>query len=87
MAGGISGDYKGSCVVCLRGTDTALPLEGEAEWIVAVLNRLGLPMDQAYETLRLAVGSDPGKVPDGVVQVAVQVCADCVAKAKMRPRS
>ena len=52
MFGGILGNYAGSCVSCLSGTDTALAFEGEIEWLAAVLINLGVPHDQAVATVR-----------------------------------
>ena len=46
-APGIDGTYDGSCVACLRGTDTGLAFTGEAEWIIAGMMMLGIPEDQA----------------------------------------
>lgn len=72
-------------MVCLRGTDTALAFRGEAEWLTAGLNVLGVPMDQAASTVEtffhLEMGAEPGKVLGGEHEIVVRVCADCVAKS------
>ncbi len=81
----LQGDYRGSCVVCLRGTDTALSFTGEAEWLVAGLQGLGIPDDQALvmtEEFFAEKGADPGMVLDGDHTMPVRVCAECVAEAK-----
>lgn len=81
----LQGNYQGSCVVCLHGTDTALAFVGEAEWLVAGLDVLGIPDDEAdimVAEFFEGKGADPGKVLDGEHKMAVQVCAGCVAKAK-----
>jgi len=40
-----------SCVVCSKGdTDTAVGFRGEAEWCIAALSKLGMPLDQAEAT-------------------------------------
>jgi len=48
---GLDGSYRETCIVCLRGTDTGLAFEGEAEWLLAGLEQLGVPEDEAYATL------------------------------------
>jgi hypothetical protein len=74
---GIDGSWRDSCVVCLKGTDTGIALRGEAEWVIAGLRVLGVPSDQASETLRVVTGSDPGMVPDGEVTITIRVCIPC----------
>ena len=82
----LQGDYRGSCAVCLRRTDTALAFTGEAEWLVAGLRVLGVPDDQATRMVlkffEEEKGADPGMVLGGEHTMAVRVCAECVAKAK-----
>jgi hypothetical protein len=41
----LQGDYRDSCVACLRGTDTGLAFYGEAEWVVAALMQFGIPTE------------------------------------------
>ena len=80
----LQGDYNGSCVVCLRGTDTALAFTGEAEWLVAGLVNLGIPDDPAclmVEEFFKEQGAKPGMVLDGEHTMPVQVCAECVSKS------
>jgi hypothetical protein len=84
---GLNGDYRGACVVCLKGTDTALAFRGEAEWTLAGLMRLGLPKKEAYATLEAFLtefqpGHITGMVPPGVIAVPVQVCRRCAGKVK-----
>lgn len=76
----LNGDYRDSCVVCLKGTDTGLAFVGEAEWVLAGLRVLGVPDDQASETLGAVTGCQPGMVPDGEITVQLRVCETC-AKA------
>jgi len=79
----------GSCVACGRGTDTALAVEGEAEWHVAFLGVLGIPTDQAVDLAALTTGSQLGfailgthsKLPDGRFLKMYRVCVECVEKS------
>lgn len=80
-APGARGDYRGSCAVCLQGTDTGLAFVGEAEWGAAGLQVLGIPSDQAAGMVSQATGSQPGMVPEGEVTIAVTVCSGCAGKA------
>lgn len=79
---GLDGTYAGTCIACLKPTDTALAFRGEPEWHAAGLVQLGLPMNEAIataeRTLRaMAVGSDGAGRYDAVYRV----CGDCAAKA------
>ena len=78
---GISGDYKGSCVVCLKGTDTGLAFVGEAEWALAGLQVLGVPPEQADGVLAAATKLDTGQVPSTEITITVTVCEACAAAA------
>jgi hypothetical protein len=79
---GLLGCYDGTCIVCLRPTDTALAFRGPAEWHLSALKVLGVPEDQAYATKlpgwRERYGTRPGEVPDGVLSEAYRVCLDSV---------
>lgn len=80
----LQGDYRGSCVVCLRGTDTAIAFTGEAEWLEAGLRVLGIPDGQARHTADQywqERGADPGMVFDGEHTMTVKVCAECAARS------
>ena len=78
---GLRGDYNGSCIVCFHGTDTALAFEGEAEWVIAGLVTLGIPTEfEAGVMMSHFFDVPPGTVPDGIVTLGVQVCADCVER-------
>lgn len=78
-APGLDGTYRGSCVVCLRGTDTGLAFVGEAEWVIAGLTVLGIPQHQAGAMVSEATGTPPGKVPVGEVTMHLRVCRRCAA--------
>lgn len=78
-APGLDGTYRGSCVVCLRGTDTGLAFVGEGEWAIAGLMRLGIPRGEASIMVSAATGCDPGKVPIEEVMLPVRVCRQCAA--------
>jgi len=84
-APGLQGDYKGTCIVCFRPTDTGLGFRGEAEFVIAGLRVLGIPEGADYATFRAGwtdTGHDleDGEVPDGIIEVPVQVCTRCVSK-------
>jgi hypothetical protein len=83
---GIEGTYRGSCVVCLQGCDTGLAFRGEAEWIIAGLQVLGLPAHEAETTVTAYTGCEPGLVPDGELTVPVRVCEACVQASGTRMR-
>lgn len=76
---GLSGDYRGSCVVCLRGTETALAVSGPAEAAVGVLMALGVEKDAASNTLAAAHGCDPSMVPCGEGPWLLRLCSDCAS--------
>ncbi|WP_158883974.1 hypothetical protein [Amycolatopsis anabasis] len=89
-APGLRGDYRGACTVCGRGTDTALVLLGEAEFVLAGLVALGLPANEALATLAVGTGHEPTlesgggmavTAPAGVFPLAVRVCGGCASKA------
>jgi hypothetical protein len=74
----LNGTYTSSCVVCLQGCDTALAFRGEAEWVIAGLCVLWVPLDEAGKILTFATGCEPGMVPNGELTVPVRVCETCV---------
>jgi hypothetical protein len=80
-APGLGGDYEGSCVNCMKGTDTALGFEGEAEWLMAGLAALGVPKDQALVMVSQHFKVPPGLVPDGTFRMVVKVCPACVEQS------
>lgn len=71
---------KGSCIVCLRGTDTALAFRGSIEWVTAGLYALGVPADQAAATVQSSCLPIDGS---GRATATYQVCASCVQKTKL----
>lgn len=82
---GLDGTYRGSCALCLRGTDTAIGLAGEAEWIVAFFNvQMDIPDDQALIMLSSATNCDEGMVPPGVFSIVVRICRDCGREKKLQ---
>ena len=80
----LQGDYHGSCVVCLQGTDTGIAFVGPAEWAVAGLMTLGIPEDQAFDTISFGTGCDRGMIPEGEQTIPVRVCQSCVDKCGVR---
>lgn len=98
--GGLDGSYAGSCVVCLRGTDTGLAFVGEAVFAAEGLNALGLPVEQAVATIQVfaeqEMGCARGTMPEGEQTWVFRVCQDCadhserfivslIAKGKLLP--
>ena len=75
-------DYEGSCIACLRGTDTALGFRGPQEWFAAGLIRLGLPDDQAVATVE-SILLEEGQDPDWG-EWMVRVCKSCADKVGMQ---
>jgi hypothetical protein len=73
---GLQGDYRDSCFICLRGTDSALGFQGEPEWICAALIHLGIPEEEATE-LVFTLPRPPSR-PDSV---ALRVCRGCAERA------
>jgi hypothetical protein len=82
MAGrGLQGDYRGSCVVCMQGTDTGLVFRGPAEFAIAGLVRMGVPQAQGAILVSKATGTAVGSVPSGDIDVPLRVCANDAARA------
>jgi hypothetical protein len=73
---GIVGDYRDSCAVCLKGSDTGVAFVGDAEWAIAGLQHLGVE-DEATSIVSRLSGAPPGMVPDGEITVLVRVCESC----------
>lgn len=78
---GVDGTWRDSCVVCFRGTDTALGFEGPGEWIIAGLSILGVPVDQAGALVSMSTGCELGEVPPGRIRLVFRVCQACVDKS------
>jgi hypothetical protein len=76
-----------SCAGCLKGdVDTALILEGEAEWIVAGLHHAsGATVEEAESMFELAEADGLTVKPNrgGGMAYPVRLCRECAAKAKM----
>jgi hypothetical protein len=81
---GLQGDHRGTCVVCIRPTDTGLKFKGDAEWIIASLMVLGLSQDVAYGVLiqgwQERYGTQNPNVPSGILTEQMRVCGSCVRK-------
>lgn len=81
---GMDGTFRDSCVVCLRGTDTAIGFgPAEAEWALAGLQLLGVPEDQAEAIVSAFTGCDPGTVSSEDVTISVRVCRSCMAASDL----
>ncbi|QWF78675.1 hypothetical protein [Amycolatopsis sp. CA-230715] len=79
----LHGNYAGSCVVCLKGTDTGLVFIGDAAFISAGLTALGIPKDQVVHTLAAATGGVDGAHPAGDMPMGVRVCKSCARRADL----
>jgi hypothetical protein len=59
--------------------------EGEAEWIITALHRIGLPLDEAAATFGVIAeeqyGCDHGFVPTGRITEGFRLCRACARKA------
>jgi hypothetical protein len=83
---GLRGSYHGSCVVCLRGTDTGFAVRGPAEAVIAGLIAAGVPESEAYETARAMWNEQglevaEGNAPAGVHDVVITLCKDDADRA------
>lgn len=77
--------YSGTCIACMRPTDTGMAFRGVAEWLMAGLIVLGLPEDQAMEIYRQqqrerGIELAEGEAAGGINEMSIRVCAACVAK-------
>lgn len=81
---GLQGTHEEACIVCLNGTDTGLAFTGEAEWVIAGLARLGVPVDQASVIVSDATGDRPGIVPAASFTLAFQVCDNCAQRRGLK---
>lgn len=79
----LRGDYRGSCVACMQGTDTGLAFVGDARFAAAGLTALGIPDDQVQFTLAAATGNVDGRLPEGEMPVVVRVCGSCAGRAHL----
>ena len=84
---GLQGDYRDTCLACLRPTDTALGIIGPAEATVAFHMALGMPWEesltaaQAFWQDQGIWDGDPGHVPPGdELTSAYRLCAACCAE-------
>lgn len=86
---GLQGNYAGTCLSCLRATDTAIAFTGEAEFHIATIMRIcDIPFEEALECfLDVHKSSNPrfvllpGNVPAGIMTKVVRVCGRCASAA------
>lgn len=78
---GPQGDYRDTCIVCLRATATGMAFRGEAEFLAAGLIVLGVPQSDATKIVSNIAFKVPDDDPDTLTMTIV-VCARCVAKSK-----
>lgn len=77
----LQGDYKGSCVACLQGTDSGVALVGEAEWLVAAIAFITKdPIEVAQKSVEVLMGWSPGMVASGECSMTIRVCEPCASK-------
>lgn len=65
---------SGSCIVCLRGTDTALAFRGDVNEIAAGLVAIGVPIRDAIATVQ----AYPPEADAAGPHYTVRVCSTCV---------
>lgn len=70
----------GTCVSCLKPTDTAIDVDGEAEFHMATLMILGLPDDQAASMVGQLTNAPAGQAFSGRRMAAYRVCTACVER-------
>jgi hypothetical protein len=80
-APGMQGDYTEACVVCLSGTDTAVCVQGEPEFIAAAMHQLGVPLNDVPGTLSATMECEPGMVLDGWHSIVIRVCRTCAERS------
>lgn len=66
---GLQGSYRGTCVICLQPTDTALGFRGGPEWLAAGLMTLGMTDREAIAVYEQGPPRD---------EMPVRVCRACV---------
>jgi hypothetical protein len=72
-----------SCIGCYRsGVNTGFAAEGEADFIMVVLQKAaGIAPEEARTTFNAyaeqGLGCVPGEVPTGRVSLAFRLCRDC----------
>ena len=74
---GLDGTFSGTCIVCLRATDTGLGFRGDVTWQAASLIVLGLPRDEAVATVN---EHEHELGPDGRYEVIHRLCTDCASR-------
>ena len=86
---GLDGTYNGTCVACLRATDTALGVRGVPEWHAGFLVAVGLPEQEADATVsrflaELAAGGGY-RVEAGEYDMVYRVCGRCASRVPSLP--
>lgn len=81
---GLDGTLRDTCVSCLRGTDTALGIEGEPEWHAAFLVATGIPSGQAIALAEYGMKEIGLDVRDQFTSM-YRVCSKCVRLNMPRP--
>ena len=55
--------------------------EGEGEFLIAAMMRLGLPEFDAHAMIEQEYNCSPGNVPSGIVKLGLRVCRPCADQA------
>jgi len=79
---GLNGDYQGTCIGCMRPTDTGLVIIGPAEAQLGFLMALGCTWVEAVATAKIGwkeegIWDDPDYAPPGELQDGYRLCAGC----------
>lgn len=79
----LDGSHRGSCAVCVHGTDTAISIRGDAPGLPYGLESLGVPRGQAVIMVRDALVGMVARA-DGAFTMPVAMCSMC-APSGIRP--
>lgn len=72
----LNGDYRDSCIICRRCTDTGVGTMGEVAWHAAFLVGLGADEDRAIEVVTLKNAAAFG----GRFKIYWRLCSECVER-------
>lgn len=76
---------KGSCVICGKGTDTAIMVRGRGEFAIGVLRLCGVSEWEAAITISNCTGCDIGKIPVGEFDTLMMICVACAQPLGVEP--
>jgi hypothetical protein len=74
--------YQGSCVVCGLGSDVRVAFDGSPEYLVAMLQTLGVPVQESPGIYQLHQRDNGWP---GVEVGGLRVCDDCTDRGATNP--